>query len=278
MKTAFLLPYIGPLPPYFHFWAKSCETNANHFHWYVYSDHAQTIGQINPAVTIIPYQFEEIVHDFKLIMGIEIRHPSVRMLCNYRLLFYFLRRGREPLEQYHFIGYTDMDMIYGELERFMPANMDRYTLISADPGYPCGPFTLIRRDRLKTLSTDDATRRTMVSEGPYSAFDESKELLDIVAAKDAFWCRPDGLQPARTASFNRHRIFSIWKKGRVTICDNRGHRAEGGFHHFSRYKGGDRFAISADPDRDPAWAVYKKGILPVSGRWSMLKVWLSMLF
>ncbi|WP_419664177.1 DUF6625 family protein [Desulfosarcina variabilis] len=42
MKSAFLLPFMGPLPPYFAFWAKSCEANKDDFHWFVYSDQIES--------------------------------------------------------------------------------------------------------------------------------------------------------------------------------------------------------------------------------------------
>ena len=276
MKSAFLLPYIGPLPPFLAFWAKSCETNAYHFHWYVYSDHAATIRQINSAVTIIPYQFEEMLHDFKSILGIEINHPTLRMLCNYRLLFYFLRRDREPLDQYRFIGYTDMDMIYGDLFRFLPPQMERYALISADPGHPCGPFTMMRRDRVMALQHCAAVRQAM-NLAHYRAFDESKEFLDILSEGGPSWCQPDGLQPAITRKFNRHRIFSIWDHGRLTIYDNLGHRQEGGFHHFSRYKDRKTFRVQADPQQHSRWGTYKNGIIPISGRGTFLRMLYSMM-
>ena len=141
VSAAFCVPFFGPLPPYFIHWVKSCEINHGHFHWFVYSDHVRSRRRLNRAVTIIPYTFDAMAADFKNIFGIEIFRENLRMICNYRILFYSLRRGKEPLDRYDFIGYTDLDMIYGDLAQFMPKETRDYHMISGDDGHPCGPFT-----------------------------------------------------------------------------------------------------------------------------------------
>jgi len=276
MKSAFLLPFIGPLPSYFPFWAKSCEINADAFHWFVYSDQTDALAHVNPAVTIIPYRVEEIVKDFKEFVGIQIDGGNLRMLCNFRLLFYFLRRDREPLHQFGFIGYTDMDMIYGRLSRYLPDNMEQYAMVSADRARPCGPFTLIRTDRVETLSANDAVRKAMTMD-VHRPFDESEEFLHIVAGGDQFWSQPDPLQPAMTWSFNHRKMFSVWEKGNVTVYDNRGHKRTGGFHHFSRYKDRPTFRILGSPEQDRKWAVCKKGIFPLRSTRDWLRLWLTLI-
>lgn len=275
MTGAFLLPFCGPLPPYFAFWAKSCEINQSTFHWFVYSDQYPNKTAINAAVTIIPYNFKEMKHDFKRALAIDIDDTNPRKICNYRLLFYFLRRNHEVLDHFEFIGYTDMDMIYGDLARFVPRSMGRYTMISADAGHPCGPFTLVRMDRLRTVAGIDPIRSEMARK-EYRAFDESEEWLNIVAGGGPSWCSPDPLQPAMTARMNHRKVFSVWQRGKVTVYDNHGHKTEGGFHHFSRYKSRRNFHVQADPQQDEKWAVFSKGIVPVRSARDWLRLWASL--
>lgn len=276
MKSAFLLPFIGPLPPYFSFWAKSCEINQDDFHWFVYSDQIESEQRINAAVTLVPYRFEQLVADFKHHLDLEIDETNLRRICDYRLLLYHFRRSHEPLDQFDFIGYTDMDMIYGRLSRYMPENMQHCTMVSADSGHPCGPFTLMRIDRARLLGNNDTVRAEMVRHH-HRSFNESDALLKIVSGGDAYCCNADPLQPMMVPPFNHRQVFSIWNKGDVTIYDNRGHKKDAGFHHFSRYKGRKTFNICADPETDPIWAVCKKGILPIRSRWTMMKLWLSLI-
>ena len=66
-------------------------------------------------------------------------------------MFYFLRHDKEDLDRYDFIGFTDMDLVYGRLLDCMPKDMASYSMISADNDRPCGPFTLINRLQLHLL-------------------------------------------------------------------------------------------------------------------------------
>ena len=276
MKSAFLLPFMGPLPPYFAFWAKSCEANKDDFHWFVYSDQIESQASVNAAVTLIPYHFGKMRSDFKKYLDIDISDGNPRRICDFRILFYYFRREPDQLDRFGFIGYTDMDMIYGRLKRFMPSNMDRYTMISADTGHPCGPFTLMRIDRVRTLGENDIVRAEM-SRQSHRSFNESEELLKIVSNGDAYWCRAGSLQPMMVAPFNYRQIFSIWNKGDVTVYDNRWHKKDAGFHHFSRYKNRKSFKIGGDAETDPIWAVCKKGIFPVRSNWTRVKLWMSLI-
>lgn len=275
VSAAFCVPFFGPLPPYFIHWVKSCEINHGHFHWFVYSDHVRSRRRLNRAVTIIPYTFDAMASDFKNILGIEIFRENLRMICNYRLLFYFLRRETEPLDRYDFIGYTDMDMIYGDLARFMPEDTRAYPMISGDDGHPCGPFTLMRRASMSALPGLPRVREAMEGR-EYWEFDESPEFMEIVSAGRPVCCRTHLLQPAMSDGVDHRKTFSVWDRGRVTVWDRRGHRMEGGFHHFSRYKGKRRFRIRPEAIENPAWGVCKYGILPVASRRAFWPLGLSL--
>ena len=276
MKSAFLVPFMGPLPPYFAFWAKSCEINKRDFHWFVYSDQIDTKRAVNDAVTLIPYTYGAMIAAFKQYLNIDIDDSNPRRICDYRLLFYFLRRDHEQLDQFAFIGYTDMDVIYGELSRHVPENMERYTMISGDSGHPCGPFTLIRSDRVRALSSIDAVRTEMMIK-EHRSFNESEAFLRIVSDGADFWCRADPLQPAMAPPISYQNNFSIWNNGKITVYDSRGHKKEGGFHHFSRYKNRKSFRVCADPQRDLKWAVCKKGFMPVDSKWTLVRLWFSLI-
>jgi len=275
VSAAFCVPFFGPLPSYFVHWVKSCEINHPYFHWFVYSDHVRTARRLNQAVTMIPYTFDAMALDFSKTLGMDIFRRNFRKICDYRLLFYFLRRETEPLDQYDFIGYTDMDMIYGDLARFMPEDTCGYRIISGDDGHPCGPFTLMHRRSMSALPHHSRVRAEMTGR-EYREFDESPEFLEIVSAGGAVFCRAHPLQPAMSPGVDHRKTFSVWDRGRVTVWDRRGHRMEGGFHHFSRFKGKRRFRIRPDAIAHHAWGVCKYGILPVSSRRALWPLRLSL--
>lgn len=269
VSAAFCVPFFGPLPPYFIHWVKSCEINQGRFHWYLYSDQVRRAARLNPAVTVIPYGRRAMVLDFKKILGIEIHLENLRKICDWRLLFYSLRRSAEPLDEYDFIGYTDMDMIYGDLARFMPENTLGHDVISADDGHPCGPFTLMRREAAASLAGRPGVREEM-ERSEYREFDESPELLEILSPGGKTHCLAHPLQPAMAPGAAFRNTFAVWDRGRVTVWDRGGRRREGGFHHFSRFKGKRRFRVRPGAIAAPAWGVCKFGILPVTSRRAFL--------
>ncbi|MCF8044282.1 MAG: hypothetical protein K9J83_00375 [Desulfarculaceae bacterium] len=275
-KCAFLVPFFGPLPDYFHFWAASCLPNCEMFHWYVYNDHISEKTVVNDAVTLVPYTYDQMISDFEERLNIRIPGHYPRRVCDYRLLFYYLRVDREPLDQFDYIGFTDMDMIYGRLARFMPEDMDEYSMISADDDRPCGPFTLINIDCLGHIKAYEDIQAVMESK-EHNSFNESKTLKEIVSVSMPAFCRADPLQPAMTKKINHRHTFATWKNGKVTVYDNFGHGKEGGFYHFSRFKNEDRFKISAkDAAQSSHWVVCKFGITRRDSVWSFFKPVISL--
>jgi len=266
LKFAFLVPFFGPLPPYFDFWAKSCETNYERFHWFVYSDQISSSYELNTAVTMIPYTFAEMKNDFVTLLNINIPEQNKRKVCDYRIMFYFLRRHREPLDLFDYIGYTDVDMIYGKIAEFLPEDMQQYAMISADEGRPCGPFTLIKRSSFETLRHSDDVKRCLEAE-EHLKFDESERLLNLVrGGQNQVFCHYSPLQPQRSAQFNYKRCLSIWEQGSVAVWDCRGNKIEGAFFHFSRFKGNKKFKVRNEAIQNPKWVVCRYGIFVVKSK------------
>lgn len=276
LKSAFLVPFFGELPAYFPFWAKSCESNHHHFHWFVYNDRITESKDLNPAVTLIPYQFEEMAADFKQRLDINIPGRFLRRVCDYRLMFYFLRNDKENLESYDFIGFTDMDLVYGQLLGCMPPNMASYSMISADKDRPCGPFTLINRSQIYALKEYKHIKKHMEPK-EHRTFNESKELLQVVSGNLPPYCNADLLQPTMTRGVSNTKVHAIWERGKITIYDIYFNRIEAGFFHFSRYKDKDRFVIDTEALRHDRWGVFKFGITGFTSRWNRTKMNLSLL-
>lgn len=275
VKTAFLVPFFGPLPPYFHFWAKSCEPNRDRFHWFVYNDHLNRRKRLNPAVTLIPYQFDEMKAAFADKLGIVLPGRHLRRVCDYRLLFYFIRRAEESLDDFGFIGYTDMDMVYGRLKDFLPENMGQYAMISADDDAPCGPFTLMNRHQLHRLGAWKHLKAEM-EKVCHESFNENRLLMRIIGRDLPVWCRADALQPQMCQGMNHRHHFGIWDNGRVMVRDCWQRTREGGFYHFSRYKNRDRFNITPAAVHSGQWCIHKFGISEPDAPWATVKRFASL--
>lgn len=257
-KSAFLVPFFGEFPAYFDFWVKSCEASQKDFHWFVYNDTIDKVLKPNPAVTIIPQQFEEMKTEFREKLNINIPGKFLRRVCDYRLLYYFTRKEKENLDDFDFIGFTDVDMIYGNLAACMPDNMSQYSMISADDGRPCGPFTLMNRSQLHLLLEWKHLKSEMEKEEHHS-FNEAIELMEILSQKLPPFCKADPLQP-QMATLNQRHHFGIWDNGEVIVHDCWQRKRSGGFYHFSRYKDKARFKIDPAAVKNTRFGIFKFGI------------------
>lgn len=259
IKCAFLVPFYGKLPGYFDYWAASCAPNAANFHWYVYNDIITETTKLNPAVTLIPYPFEQMKADFSEILDIQIPGRHLRRVCDYRLLFYFLRKAHEPLNDYDFIGYTDIDMIYGRLLQFMPENMAQFSVISANQDRPCGPFTLMNTSQMHYLQEWEGLKADM-ERVEHKSLNENVRLSNILSQELPIFCKINNLQPQITSAINTRHHYGLWDQGKVIIHDCWQRRIEGGFYHFSRFKDKERFKIDPIFEGVNSFAVYKFGI------------------
>jgi len=269
LKSAFLVPFFGELPPYFDFWVTSCATNQQNFHWFVYSDAVKNIQKPNPAVTIIPFTFEEMRTEFKKKLEIEIKGHWVRRVCDYRLLFYFIRKEQENLERFDFIGYTDVDMIYGNISKYMPKYMKQYSMISAHDDRPCGPFTLMNRSQIHLMMEWEGIQEEMERE-QHKSFNESMKLKEILSTNLPAFCKADPLQPQRAGLDFRHH-YAIWEKGNLTIHDWLFRNKSGAFYHFSRHKRKKHFNVDPNAIKHESWGVYRGGIIPSKSHRSRMK-------
>ena len=309
--SAFLMLYFGKLPSYFDFWAKSCEPNHNRFHWFVYTDQINRKHGYNKAVTLVPYTFSELCQDLTNKLNIHIPPGNTRIVCDCRVMLYALRKENESLEKYALIGYSDLDVIYGKIKDFMPEDPLQYSLISAEDDRPCGPFTLFNRLFLNEICTDkqlsdklgidhgnhfyksriycehaskfqpisgNRTKDKVADTINFIHLDESQLLMDVAKKYGPVFCRSHPLQPTSTRWFNHRKAAAFYENNRLFIIDNRGHRREGAFFHFSRLKNRQLFEISPHVLSADQWGIFKYGIVALNSTFTKIKIRLSLLY
>jgi|JFJP01.1.fsa_nt_gi hypothetical protein len=311
ISGAFLILYLGELPPYFKYWAKSCEPNHTYFHWYVYNDRIAEKKDYNKAVTLIPYSFEMLRSDLNSSLHIHLPQHNTRVVCDCRIMLYAFRKIKDQLEQYDFIGYSDLDVIYGDITRFLPENPDRYSLISAADKRPCGPFTLFNRKYLQVILEDgrvkkkleenfdqvvdtipgyqntdsifkpmsgNSTKDKIAEHLKFTHLDESGILVEIAEAYAPAFCKASPLQPTMGRWFNHRKAFAVWDKGHLYVRDVWGHKKEGAVFHFSRFKNRSRFNITSDALEADHLGIYKYGIINARTLLTRLKIFLTLLY
>ena len=136
-KKVLIIPYFGKFQNYFHLWLSSCSYNPD-YDFFIYTD--IDVSQIESPnnVKFIRCTLSEIRDKAISLLGFKAALDRSYKLCDYKpiygALFY------EDIKEYDFWGYCDIDLIFGNISRFLTDDIfDNYDKILT-----CGHFTLQR--------------------------------------------------------------------------------------------------------------------------------------
>ena len=107
--------YFGSFPPYFDCVLRSCASNPD-IDWLIFTD--QTDSPNAPAnVHLRKTSLSELRSKFSARLGFEIALARPRQLCNIKPAFGYL--FDDSLAEYEFWGHCDLDMIFGDLRKYL---------------------------------------------------------------------------------------------------------------------------------------------------------------
>jgi hypothetical protein len=107
--------YFGPFPPYFECVLRSCAANPD-IDWLIFTD--QTGAQNIPSnVHIRKTTLHELRGLFSAKLGFEVALEKPRQLCNMKPAFGHI--FDDSLTGYEFWGHCDLDMIFGDIRKFL---------------------------------------------------------------------------------------------------------------------------------------------------------------
>lgn len=144
--------YFGKLPAFFPAWLVSCENNPT-IHFLLVTD--QEVAGLPENVEWKKSSLSHLKVRIKQILGFEPRLKSAYKLCDYKVLYGLL--FQEYCKGYDFWGHCDMDMVFGNLRKYLTDNV----LMKNDRIYPYGHLALYR-------NTEECNRRFMHKGSPYS--------------------------------------------------------------------------------------------------------------
>lgn len=170
LKKVFIIPYFGEWPSWFGYFLKSCQMNPG-YDWLLISD--QSVTQILPEnVRIVQRSFEQMRKDISLKLGFEIalEHPYklTDLKPAYGVIF------RDLLKPFDYWGYTDIDIIYGDIGHFLPDELiAKFDIISPSTELIPGHFSLFRNtDQLNRLFELSSNWKQIFSDPRSYCFDE----------------------------------------------------------------------------------------------------------
>ena len=116
MKSiAFIIPYFGKLPSYFDLWLHTCKANPD-IMWFVFTDD-KTEYKYPQNVKVKYIEFDEMVLRIKAYFDFQINLKEPYRLCDFKPMYGEI--FSEELEKYDFWGYCDIDVMWGDIRKFI---------------------------------------------------------------------------------------------------------------------------------------------------------------
>lgn len=118
-KACFIIPYFGSLPNYFQLFLNSCRTNID-YSWIVFTDD-NTNFDYPENVSAIFMTFEELKKRINSKFDFKIEFTDRHKLCDFKPAYGYI--FEEFLEGYQFWGHCDVDLILGDLNKYITQQM-----------------------------------------------------------------------------------------------------------------------------------------------------------
>lgn len=157
LKKLFIVPYFGEAPEWIDRYRQNCKGLKKFgFDWLVYTDETG---------------FSQLVRE-KLGVTVPKKYTDRRKPCEFRPALGVI--FDEYIKGYDFWGHTDLDVVYGRLDKFVSdeflADCD---VFANDPGTVCGPFSLFRRsEEVNQVFRLHPNWREVFEDSEYQCFDE----------------------------------------------------------------------------------------------------------
>jgi len=163
LKKLFIRPYFGVLPEWMEQYNKNIiGLKPDGFDWWIITDKEFYSDLIQKKLGIKPN------FDYDACKSSEFG-PAFGIIFE------------DYLKGYDFWGYTNLDVVYGNLKKFIPDTFLTCTdVFSDDPRDMCGPFSLCRNNKLvNNLFKEHPNWKQIFEDKKHNAFDE-KGFTDIV--------------------------------------------------------------------------------------------------
>lgn len=168
MKLALLNCYFGTLPNYFELWLQSCAANSD-VQFFLITD-AKVPEQIPNNVQIIHMTFANLVKKIQSKFKFKVSIQSPYKLTDFKPAYGYIFKAL--FEQYDYWGYCDIDLIFGNIMKFIAAPMEQdYEKI-----YRLGHLTIYKNtERMRKLFSQKGGvfyYREVFSKPEFYSFDE----------------------------------------------------------------------------------------------------------
>lgn len=206
-KIAILIPYFGKLPAWFDYFAMSCSFNPE-IDWHIYTDDSYQKSVLN-NVFIHAFTLDEFnkLASHKTGFHVQVKYPY--KLCDFKPLYGLI--FSEFIKDYHFWGYGDLDLVYGNIRKFITDDLlEANDIISMHPEFVPGHFCIFRNNnQMNYLFRKIKNHQAILQSQQYFGFDEKIHFYKV-------FTNPSCLQFSKKGKIYfllfRDRFISIFKK------------------------------------------------------------------
>lgn len=164
-----IIPWFGPWPPWIRPFLESCRWNPT-VDWLIFGD-ARPPEDVPPNVRIVTTSFQNYRRLIANRLAIEPRWHDAYKLCDLKPALGFIHQLE--IAGYDYWGFGDLDVIYGDIRRFMTPAVLSHDIVSAHAHIVAGHFSLLRNSR---KMVDAFMRlpgwRGMLASAEHKSFDE----------------------------------------------------------------------------------------------------------
>lgn len=171
-SIAMIICYIGKLPWYFDYFAHSCRYNLD-IHFFIITDDQSYSKEVPENIRFIYKTLVEINEIAASKLGFKTNINSGYKLCDFKPAYGLL--FSELIEEYDFWGHGDLDIIFGDIRKFMTEDiLASHDLIAVRDDYLTGYFLLFRNNnQMRLLFTNSKDYKKVFSDQKHYCFDET---------------------------------------------------------------------------------------------------------
>ncbi|MBS7234123.1 hypothetical protein KHA90_24275 [Flavobacterium psychroterrae] len=171
-SIAMIICYIGKLPWYFDYFVHSCKYNLD-VHFFIITDDQSYSKKVSENIYFIYKTLDEINEIATSKLGFKTNIMSGYKLCDFKPAYGLL--FSELIEEYDFWGHGDLDIIFGDIRKFMTEDiLGSHDLIAVRDDYLTGYFLLFRNNsQMRLLFTNSKDYKKIFSDQKHYCFDET---------------------------------------------------------------------------------------------------------
>lgn len=164
-RILMIIPYFGKLPWYFSYFIHSCRFNPS-VHFLIVSDDTSYDGKLPSNILMVHQNFDELKQMIAQKLAMPVAIPNTYKLCDFKPAYGII--FSKYIKGYDFWGMGDIDVIYGNIRKFMTAEvLQNNDIITVRHDFLVGYFTLYRntkkinelfkqsRDYVKVFTSDE---------------------------------------------------------------------------------------------------------------------------